>query len=121
MWYAMTEGLAWMSITVITGFIYSFDVVSFPELLDRVFGNYTKYFAGLSTVVGQIALTSGQTIGMASVIAVATEIPLQVAFWASTLVFISITPYGRMSSVAWADTLHGVIIILGMFIASLSS
>jgi SSS family solute:Na+ symporter len=116
-WYAMTEGLAWISITVIIGFLYSFDVVSIPELLGRVFGDYTKYFAGLFTVVGQVALTAGQTIGMASVISVATDVPLQTAFWASTIVFIAITLYGGMNSVAWADTLHGVIIILGMFIA----
>lgn len=116
-WYAMTEGLAWISITVLIGFLYSFDVVSIPDLLGRVFGDYTKIFAGLFTVVGQVALTAGQTIGMASVISVATGIPLQTAFWASTIVFISITLYGGMNSVAWADTLHGVIIILGMFIA----
>ncbi|MFC7157208.1 sodium:solute symporter [Halomarina halobia] len=116
-WYAMTEGLAWISITVLIGFLYSFDVVSVPELLGRVFGDYTKFFAALFTVVGQVALTAGQTIGMASVIAVTTDIPLQVAFWLSTIVFVGITLYGGMNSVAWADTLHGVIIILGMFVA----
>lgn len=116
-WYAMTEGLAWMTITILIGFLYSFEVISVPELLGRVFGNHTKYFAGLFTVVGQVALTAGQTIGMASVISIATDISMQMAFWASTLVFIGITFYGGMNSVAWADTLHGVIIIFGMFLA----
>lgn len=116
-WYAMAEGLAWMSITVIIGFLYAFDVVSVPELLGRAFGDYTKYFAAIFTVVGQVALTTGQTIGMASIIATVTDIPLDVAFWASVIVFIAITLYGGMNSVAWADTLHGVLIIVGMFVA----
>lgn len=116
-WYAMAEGLAWMSITVLIGFLYAFDVVSVPELLGRVFGDYTKYFAAIFTVVGQIALTTGQTIGMASIIAAVTDIPLNVAFWVSVAVFIAITLYGGMNSVAWADTLHGILIIGGMFIA----
>lgn len=116
-WYAMAEGLAWMSITVLIGFLYAFDVVSVPELLGRAFGDYTKYFAAIFTVVGQVALTSGQTIGMASIITAVTDIPLSVAFWVSVIVFIAITLYGGMSSVAWADTLHGVLIIGGMFVA----
>lgn len=116
-WYAMAQGLAWMSITVLIGFLYSFDVVSVPELLGRMFGEYTKYFAAVFTVVGQVALTTGQTIGMASIIATVTDISLGVAFWASVAVFIAITLYGGMSSVAWADTLHGVLIIVGMFVA----
>ena len=116
-WYAMAEGLAWMSITVLIGFLYAFDVVSVPELLGRAFGDYTKYFAAVFTVVGQVALTTGQTIGMASIIATVTDIPLGVAFWASVVVFIAITLYGGMNSVAWADTLHGILIIGGMFVA----
>ncbi|MWG35642.1 sodium:solute symporter family protein [Halomarina oriensis] len=116
-WYAMAQGLAWMSITVLIGFLYAFDVVSVPELLGRVFGDYTKYFAALFTVVGQVALTTGQTIGMASIIATVTDIPLGIAFWASVVVFIAITLYGGMGSVAYADTLHGVLIIVGMFVA----
>nr|WP_305794606.1 sodium:solute symporter family protein [Halomarina rubra] len=116
-WYAMAQGLAWMSVTVLVGFLYAFDVVSVPELLGRAFGDRTKYFAALFTVVGQVALTAGQTIGMASVISVSLDVPLQLAFWASTLVFVGITVYGGMHSVAWADTLHGSIVIVGMFLA----
>ena len=116
-WYAMAEGLAWMSITVIIGFLYAFEVVSVPELLGRVFDDRTKYFVAIFTVVGQVALTTGQTIGMASIIATVTDIPLGVAFWASVVVFVAITLYGGMNSVAWADTLHGVLIIVGMFVA----
>lgn len=116
-WYAMAEGLAWMSITVLIGFLYAFEVVSVPELLGRAFGDYTKYFAAIFTVVGQVALTTGQTIGMASIIATVTDISLNVAFWVSVAVFIAITLYGGMNSVAWADTLHGILIIGGMFIA----
>ncbi len=116
-WYAMTQGLAWMTITLIVGFLYSFEVVSVPELLGRVFGDRTKYFAAAFTVLGQVALTTGQTIGMASIIATVTGIPLNVAFWSSVAVFIGITVYGGMNSVAWADTLHGVLVIVGMVVA----
>ena len=116
-WYAMTQGIAWITISLFIGYLYAFDVVSVPELLGRVFGAKTKYFAAVATVIGQIALTAGQTIGMATVIATVTEIPLDVAFWVSTAVFVGITAWGGMSSVAWADTLHGIIIIVGMAIA----
>ncbi|WIV65909.1 sodium:solute symporter family protein [Natrialbaceae archaeon AArc-T1-2] len=116
-WYAMTQGLAWITITILIGFLYSFKVVSVPELLGRVFGRYTQFFAAIFTVIGQVALTAGQTIGMASIIAVATDIPLDVAFWVSVAVFIAITAYGGMASVAWADAFHGVLIIVGMVIA----
>ena len=75
----MAEGLAWMSITVIIGFLYAFEVVSVPELLGRVFGDRTKYFAAIFAAVGQVALTTGQIIGMASIIATVTDIPLGVA------------------------------------------
>ena len=116
-WYAMTQGLAWMTMTLFIGFIYTFDVVSVPELLGRVYGDYTKYFAGLFTVLGQVALTTGQTIGMASVIATVTDVSLSVAFWVSVAVFVSLTAYGGMNTVAYTDTLHGVVIILGMLVA----
>ncbi|ELY64637.1 sodium:solute symporter family protein [Natronococcus jeotgali] len=116
-WYAMTQGLAWMTMTLFIGFIYSFDVVSVPELLGRVYGDYTQYFAGLFTVAGQVALTAGQTIGMASVLAVTTGIDLATAFWISVVIFVSLTAYGGMSTVAYTDTLHGVVIIGGMIVA----
>lgn len=116
-WYAMTQGLAWITIALVIGFLYSFDVVSVPELLGWAFGKYTKYFAALFTVIGLVALTAAQTIAMATVMVVLLDISLQLAFWASTLVFIGITFYGGMNSVAWADTLHGIIIIVGMFTA----
>lgn len=116
-WFAMVQGLAWMTITLIIGFIYSFDVVSMPELLGRAYEQYARYFAALFTTIGQIALTAGQTIGMASVIAVVTDIPMSIAFWASVAAFVGITLYGGMSSVAWTDALHGVLIIVGMAIA----
>lgn len=117
-WYAMAEGLAWMTMTVFVGFLYSFEVVSVPELLGRVYGDYTKYFAGLFTVVGQVALTAGQTIGMASVISVVTDISLSVAFWVSVALFVGLTAYGGMNTVAYTDTLHGVVIIVGMLVAT---
>ena len=113
-WYAMTQGIAWITVSLVIGYLYAFDVVSVPELLGRVFGPSTKYFAAIATVIGQIALTAGQTIGMATIIATVTEIPLNVAFWISTLVFVGITVWGGMNSVAWADTVHGIIIIVGM-------
>lgn len=116
-WYAMTQGLAWMTMTIFVGYIYTFDVVSVPELLGRVYGQYTKYFAGAFTVMGQVALTAGQTIGMASVLSVVLEIDLSIAFWISVAVFVSLTAYGGMNTVAYTDTLHGVIIISGMVIA----
>ncbi len=116
-WYAMTQGLAWMTMTVFIGYIYTFEVVSVPELLGRVYGEYTKYFAGAFTVMGQVALTAGQTIGMASVLSVVLDVDLSIAFWVSVAVFVSLTAYGGMNTVAYTDTLHGVIIILGMAIA----
>ncbi|WP_049927178.1 sodium:solute symporter family protein [Halopiger goleimassiliensis] len=116
-WYAMTQGLAWMTMTLFIGFIYSFEVVSVPELLGRVYGDYTKYFAGLFTVAGQVALTAGQTIGMASVLSVVTGIDLNTAFWVSVAVFVGLTAYGGMNTVAYTDTLHGVVIIVGMIVA----
>ncbi|RKD93630.1 sodium:solute symporter family protein [Halopiger aswanensis] len=116
-WYAMTQGLAWMTMTLFIGFIYSFEVVSVPELLGRVYGDYTKYFAGLFTVLGQVALTAGQTIGMASVLSVVTGIDLNTAFWVSVAIFVGLTAYGGMNTVAYTDTLHGVVIIIGMLVA----
>ncbi|GAB7021001.1 sodium:solute symporter family protein [Halostagnicola bangensis] len=116
-WYAMTQGLAWMTMTVFIGYIYTFEVVSVPELLGRVYGDYTKYFAAAFTIMGQIALTAGQAIGMGSVLAVVTGVDLSVAFWISVAVFIGLTAYGGMSTVAYTDTLHGVVIILGTIIA----
>ncbi|GAA0681085.1 sodium:solute symporter family protein [Natronoarchaeum mannanilyticum] len=116
-WYAMTQGLAWMTMTIFIGYIYTFEVVSVPELLGRVYGEYTKYFAGAFTVMGQVALTAGQTIGMASVLSVVLDVDLSIAFWVSVAVFVSLTAYGGMNTVAYTDTLHGVIIILGMAIA----
>ena len=116
-WFAMVQGLAWMTITVVIGFIYSFDVVSMPELLGRAYDDYARYFAAIFTVVGQVALTAGQTIGMASVIAVVTDVSMDVAFWTSVGAFVAITLYGGMSSVAWTDALHGVLIVVGMVVA----
>lgn len=116
-WYAMTQGLAWITISFFIVPLYSFDVVSVPDLLGRVFGEYTKYFAAFFTLIGQISLTAAQTIGMATIITTVTDVPLEVGFWVSTLVFVGITVWGGMSSVAWADTLHGIIIIVGMIIA----
>lgn len=116
-WYAMAQGLAWMTMTVFIGYIYTFEVVSVPELLGRVYGDYTKYFAGAFTVMGQVALTAGQTIGMASVLSVVLDVDLSVAFWVSVIVFVSLTAYGGMNTVAYTDTLHGIIIITGMVIA----
>ncbi|HET7324830.1 MAG TPA: sodium:solute symporter family protein, partial [Halococcus sp.] len=40
-----------------------------------------------------------------------------VGFWISTIVFIAITVWGGMNSVAWSDTFHGIIIIVGMVVA----
>ncbi len=117
-WYAMTQGLAWITISLFIVPLYSFDVVSVPDLLGRVYGEYTKYFAAIFTLIGQISLTAAQTIGMATIIATVTDLPLEVGFWISTLVFVGITVWGGMSSVAWADTLHGIIIIVGMIIAT---
>lgn len=116
-WYAMTQGLAWMTIALFVGFVYRFDVVSVPELLGHVFGDATRYFAAFFTLVGQVSLTAAQIIGMSSIIAMVTTIPLDVGFWISTLVFVGITVWGGMSSVAWADTFHGIIIIVGMVVA----
>ena len=116
-WFAMVQGLAWMTITLVIGFIYSFEVVSMPELLGRAYDRYAKYFAATFTIVGQVALTAGQTIGMASIIAVVTDVPLSIAFWASVTAFVGITLYGGMSSVAWTDALHGVLIVVGMAVA----
>jgi SSS family solute:Na+ symporter len=116
-WYAMTQGLAWMTVSLFIGFLYSFDVVSTPDLLGRVFGDYTKYFAAVFTLVGQVALTAAQTIGMATIITTVTDISLEVGFWISTTVFVGITVWGGMNSVAWADTFHGIVIIVGMVVA----
>jgi SSS family solute:Na+ symporter len=116
-WYAMTQGLAWITVSVFIGYLYPFDVVSVPDLLGRAFGPYTQYFAAFFTLIGQVALTAAQIIGMASIIAVVTTIPLQVAFWMSTVVFVGITVWGGMNAVAWSDTFHGLIIIVGMVIA----
>ena len=116
-WYAMSQGLAWITVSTFIGVLYGFDVVSTPDLLGRVFGAYTKYFAALFTLIGQISLTAAQTIGMATIIATVTDISLQVGFWISTLVFVGITVWGGMSSVAWADTFHGIVIIVGMVVA----
>ncbi len=116
-WFAMMQGFAWMTITLVIGFIYAFEVVSMPELLGRAYTPYAKYFAATFTIVGQIALTAGQTIGMASVIAVVTDIPLSIAFWVSVAAFVGITLYGGMSSVAWTDALHGIIIVIGVAVA----
>jgi SSS family solute:Na+ symporter len=116
-WYAMTQGLAWITISLFIGYLYPFEVVSVPDLLGRVFGPYTKFFAAAFTIIGQVALTAAQIIGMATIIAVVTDIPLQVGFWVSTVVFVGITVWGGMNSVAWSDTFHGLIIIVGMVIA----
>ena len=116
-WYAMTQGLAWMTISLFIGALYSFDVVSVPDLLGRAFGDRTRYFAAFFTLIGQISLTAAQTIGMASIITTVTDVSLEVGFWVSTLVFVGVTVWGGMSSVAWADTLHGIIIIVGMAVA----
>ncbi|WP_272913441.1 sodium:solute symporter family protein [Halococcus sediminicola] len=116
-WYAMTQGLAWITMSLFIGFLYSFDVVSTPDLLGRVFGDFTKYFAAVFTLIGQVSLTAAQTIGMATIITTVTDISLQVGFWISAVVFIGITVWGGMNSVAWADTFHGIVIIVGMVIA----
>jgi SSS family solute:Na+ symporter len=116
-WYAMTQGLAWITVSLFIGYLYPFEVVSVPDLLGRAFGPYTQYFAAVFTLIGQVALTAAQIIGMASIIAVVTTIPLQVAFWMSTVVFVGITVWGGMNAVAWTDTFHGIIIIVGMVIA----
>lgn len=116
-WYAMTQGLAWITVSLFIGYLYGFDVVSTPDLLGHVFGSYTKYFASFFTLIGQVSLTAAQTIGMATIIAVVTDISLAVGFWISTVVFVGITVWGGMSSVAWSDTFHGIIIIVGMVVA----
>ncbi len=116
-WYAMTQGFAWITVSLFIGYLYGFDVVSTPDLLGRVFGSYTKYFASFFTLIGQVSLTAAQTIGMATIITVVTDISLEVSFWLSTIVFIGITVWGGMHSVAWSDTFHGIIIIVGMVVA----
>lgn len=116
-WYAMTEGLAFISIVLMIPFLRKFkDQITVPELLGKFFGNNTKYLASLITLIGNLALTAGQCIGMGSLVSIVTGLPLAPSFWISTIVFILITFYGGLKSVAWADVFHGLTLAFGIII-----
>jgi SSS family solute:Na+ symporter len=116
-WYAMTEGFAFITICLMIPFLRKFKKeITVPELLGKFFGANTKYLASLITLVGNIALTAGQCIGMASLVTIITGLPLTVSLWISTLIFILITFYGGLKSVAWADVFHGITLSLGIVI-----
>lgn len=116
-WYAMTEGLAFMSIVLMIPFLRKFDkVITVPELLGKLFGSNARYISTIITLIGNVALTAGQCIGMGSLVAVVTGLPLALSFWISTAVFILITIYGGLKSVAWADVFHGLTLAVGIII-----
>lgn len=115
-WYAMTQGLAFITACLLIPLLRKFNVVSVSELLGELFGGSTRGLSALITIVAMLALTAGQTIGMASIVTVVAGIPLQYSFWISAAVFIAITAYGGLHSVAWADTFHGITLALGILI-----
>lgn len=115
-WYAMTQGFAFITACLLIPLLRKFNVVSVSELLGELFGGSVRGFSALITVVGMIALTAGQTIGMAGIVTVVSGIPLAYSFWISAVVFIAITAYGGLHSVAWADTFHGITLALGIVI-----
>lgn len=115
-WYAMTQGLAFITACLLIPLLRKFNVVSVSELLGKLFGGAARGLSALITILGMVALTAGQTIGMAGIVTVVTGIPLAYSFWISAIVFIAITAYGGMHSVAWADTFHGITLALGIVI-----
>ena len=116
-WYAMTQGLAFISIVILIPFLRKFSAyTSVPQVLGHLYGNGTKMLACIITLIGSLALTAGQTIGMGSLITVVTGLPLVYSFWISTILFILITYYGGLKSVAWADVFHGIVLALGIII-----
>jgi SSS family solute:Na+ symporter len=116
-WYAMTQGLAFITIVFLIPFLRKFSAfTSVPEVLGKLYGNGTKFLGCIITLIGCLALTAGQTIGMGSLITVITGLPLVYSFWISTIVFILITYYGGLKSVAWADVFHGIMLALGIVI-----
>lgn len=116
-WYAMTQGLAFITICIMIPYLRKFSkAVTVPELLGNAFGNNAKYISSIITLIGSLALTAGQTIGMGSLVSIVTGLPLLYSFWISAVVFILITFYGGLKSVAWADVFHGGTLALGIVI-----
>jgi SSS family solute:Na+ symporter len=113
-WYAMTQGLAFITVVAFIGFLRRFDVVSVAELLRFAYGRGAGILTALITLIGNVALTAGQTIGMASIVTVITGMPLVYSFWMSAAVFIAITAFGGLRGVAAADVLHGIILGVGI-------
>jgi SSS family solute:Na+ symporter len=115
-WYAMTQGIAFITVVAFIAFLRRFRVVSVAELLNSAYGRGAGVLTALITLFGNVALTAGQTIGMASIVTVLTGIPLVYGFWISAAVFIAITAYGGLRGVAAADVLHGIILGGGIMV-----
>lgn len=113
-WYAMTQGIAFITVVAFISFLRRFHVVSVAELLKSAYGRGAGVLTAVITLFGNVALTAGQTIGMASIVTVITGIPLVYGFWISAAVFIAITAYGGLRGVAAADVLHGIILGVGI-------
>lgn len=120
-WYAMTQGLAFIAAVATIAWMRKFKVVSVPELLGRVFNMPGRLFGAFVTIFGNLALTAGQTIGMASIVTVTTGIPLEIAFWMSVVVFVGVTLWGGLVGIAWVDVFQGTLIVIGLPIATFAA
>lgn len=113
-WYAMTQGFAFITVVFVISFLRKFRVTSIGELMGKVFGTGSRSLTAFVTLFGNVLLTAGQTIGMASIVTVLTGIPLAYSFWISAAIFVAITAYGGLKSVARADVFHGIILVGGV-------
>lgn len=98
------------------GRIRRYGKVTLPDYMEERFGPKTAAVSALMVIISNIALLVAQLVGMASLLNILFGLPT----WASVLVmgvvFISFTAIGGMVSVAYTDTICGVVMILGCWV-----
>lgn len=95
--------------------------MSVPQAYSYLFDKKTKTLMIVIVVVVYIILYSTQAVAAASIIAPLLNADTTVATWCIAGLFILITVTGGMKGIAWMNTLHAVVMYVGMGIVALKA
>lgn len=98
------------------GRIRRYGKVTLPDYMEDRFGPKTALISAIMVIVSNIALLVAQLVGMASLLNVLFGLKTWVSVLIMGVVFISFTAIGGMLSVAYTDTICGIVMIIGCWI-----
>jgi SSS family transporter len=98
------------------GRIRRYGKVTLPDYMEDRFGPKTAAISAIMVIVSNIALLVAQLVGMASLLDTLFGLNKWISILIMGIIFISFTAIGGMVSVAYTDTICGIVMIIGCWI-----